>query len=128
AGAGRTLDAQSVFEIGSITKAFTGILLADMVLRGEVSLDDAVSKYLPASVTMPSRNGQQITLAHLSMQNSGLPRLPGNMNPADPLNPYADYTVDQLYAFLSGYTMTRDPGAQYEYSNLAVGLLGHTLS
>lgn len=128
AGAGRSLDAQSVFEIGSITKAFTGILLADMVLRGEVSLDDPVSKYLPSSVTMPSRGGKAITLAHLSMQNSGLPRLPGNMSPADPLNPYADYTVQQLHTFLSAYTLTRDPGAQYEYSNLAVGLLGHTLS
>lgn len=128
AGPGRTLNAQSVFEIGSITKAFTGILLADMVLRGEVSLDDPVSKYLPSTVTMPSREGRQITLAHLSMQNSGLPRLPGNMHPADPLNPYADYSVDQLYEFLSGYSLTRDPGAQYEYSNLAVGLLGHVLS
>ena len=118
----------TVFEIGSITKVFTSLLLADMIERGEVKPDDPVAKYLPASVTVPSRDGRQITLLDLSMQISGLPRLPNNMKPADPENPYADYTPDKLYAFLSHYTLTRDPGVKYEYSNLAVGLLGHALS
>jgi D-alanyl-D-alanine-carboxypeptidase/D-alanyl-D-alanine-endopeptidase len=127
-GPGRTLSPESVFEIGSITKVFTGILLADMVRRGDVALDDPVSKYLPAGVTTPSRNGREITLEHLSTQTSGLPRLPANFRPADPLNPYADYTEAQLYEFLGGYTLPRDPGAQYEYSNLGVGLLGHALA
>jgi CubicO group peptidase (beta-lactamase class C family) len=116
----------SVFEIGSITKAFTGILLADMAARGEVSLTDPVSKHLPAGVTMPSR-GREITLLDLATHRSGLPRLPSNMSPADRSNPYADYTVQQLYAFLSGHTLGRDVGAQYEYSNLGGGLLGHVL-
>ena len=62
------------------------------------------------------------------MQSSGLPRLPNNMHPKNLMNPYADYTVEQLYEFLSGYQLTRDIGAQYEYSNLAVGLLGHVLA
>ena len=124
----RPVDAGTVVEIGSITKAFTGILLADMVARGEVRLDQPVSELLPASVTMPSRGGKVITLADLSSQVSGLPRLPGNMKPADPTNPYADYTVAQLYEFLSAHTLRREPGAQYEYSNLGVGLLGHVLA
>ena len=64
----------------------------------------------------------------LSMQVSGLPRLPNNLKPADPGNPYADYDAARLYEFLSGYTLTRDPGEKYEYSNLAVGLLGHVLA
>jgi len=98
AGAGRTLDRNSLFEIGSITKAFTGVLLADMVRAGEVSLSDPVSKYLPANVNMPSRGGIEITLEHLSSQTSGLPRLPGNMRPANLLNPYADYTVARMVA------------------------------
>lgn len=122
------LDGNTVFEIGSITKAFTGTLLAEMASRGEVRLDDPISKYLPKSVTVPTRNGKQITLLDLATQSSGLPRLPDNMRPADPANPYADYSVAQLYDFLSHYTLTRDIGEKYEYSNLGVGLLGHVLA
>lgn len=90
--------------------------------------DDPVSKYLPKTVKVPTRNGKEITLLDLSMQISGLPRLPGNMKMADPTNPYAGYTPALLYDFLSGYTLTRDIGEKYEYSNLGVGLLGHTLA
>ena len=122
------LDGNSVFEIGSITKVFTASLLADMVARGEVRLDDPVAKFLPTSVRVPSRNGKQITLIDLATQSSGLPRLPNNLAPANNENPYADYTVAQLYAFLSGYELTRDIGSRYEYSNLGVGLLGHALA
>lgn len=125
---GVPLDGNTVFEIGSITKVFTASLLADMVARGEVQLDDPVAKYLPKSVQVPSRNGKQITLLDLATQSSGLPRMPNNLTPADNNNPYADYTVVQLYAFLSSYELPRDIGAQYEYSNLGVGLLGHALA
>lgn len=125
---GVSLDGNTLFEIGSITKVFTASLLADMVARGEVKLDDPVAKYLPASVRVPSRGGKQITLIDLATQTSGLPRLPSNLNPADQTNPYADYSVQQLYSFLSGYELTRDIGSRYEYSNLGVGLLGHVLA
>jgi D-alanyl-D-alanine-carboxypeptidase/D-alanyl-D-alanine-endopeptidase len=101
----------------------------DMVQRGEVALTDPVSKFLPSNVKMPERNGKKITLADLFTQTSGLPNMPANMNPKDPMNnPFADYTVDQLYQFLSGFRLTRDIGSQYEYSNLGVGLLGHVLA
>ena len=126
--AGVPLDGNTVFEIGSITKVFTNTILADMVRRGEVRLDDPVAKFLPASVRVPQRNGKQITLLDLATQSSGLPRLPSNLKPADMTNPYADYSVKQLYEFLSSYTLTRDVGSQYEYSNLGMGLLGHALS
>ena len=125
---GKQANEQSVFEIGSITKVFTGILLADMVRRGEVRLDQPVAELLPASARIPTRSGKVITLQHLATHTSGLTRLPGNMAPKDQSNPYADYTVAQLYAFLSGHELRRDPGAQYEYSNLGVGLLGHALA
>ena len=121
-------DGDTVFEIGSATKVFTSLLLADMVQRGEVKLDDPVSKYLPASVHVPERNGRKITLVDLATHTSGLPRLPGNIHPRDMSNPYADYTVDQMYAFLSSYQLPRDIGSQYEYSNFGVGLLGHVLA
>lgn len=120
--------ADRVFEIGSITKVFTTSILAGMVADGSVRLDDPVATFLPAAVHMPARNGRQITLVDLATQSSGLPRLPANMAPRDSTNPYADYTVDQMYAFLSGYQLTRDVGQTYEYSNLGVGLLGHVLA
>ncbi len=122
-----TLSGKTVFEIGSITKVLTTELLAEMVSRGEVALNDPVQKYLPAGVTMPSRNGRQITLQDLATVNSGLPGMPSNFKPANMANPYADYTVKEMYEFLSGYTLPRDIGAQYEYSNLGMGLLGHVL-
>ena len=124
----RTLDGDTVFEIGSATKVFTSLLLADMVQRREVALDDPVAKYLPPGVKMPERNGRVITLVDLATHTSGLPPLPANLKPKDPGNPYADYSVDQLYQFLSGYQLTRDIGSQYEYSNLGGGLLGHVLA
>src|SRR5690606_33087648 len=72
-------DGDTLFEIGSISKVFTALLLADMANKGEVSLDDPAAKYLPAGATMPERGGKQITLADLSTHMSGLPRLPDNM-------------------------------------------------
>lgn len=122
------LDANTVFEIGSVSKVFTATLLAQLVLDEKVALDDPVQKFLPADVTLPTRNQKAITLGHLAIQNSGLPRMPTNFTPADSTNPYADYSVQQMYEFLSGYALTRDPGEQFEYSNLGVGLLGHALA
>jgi len=96
----RPLNGDTVFEIGSVTKVFTSLLLADMVQRGEVSLADPIAKYLPADVKVPERGGRPITLQDLSTHTSGLPRIPANMNPKDPANPYVDYGPEQLYQFL----------------------------
>ncbi len=122
------LDGRTEFEVGSITKVFTAALLADAVARDELTLDDPVAKLLPASVKVPDYHGREITLVDLATHSSGLPRLPTNLRPANPANPYADYTVQQLYDFLSGYQLTRAPGERYEYSNLGAGLLGHALA
>jgi CubicO group peptidase (beta-lactamase class C family) len=124
----RPLNGDTVFEIGSITKEFTSLLLTDMVRRGEVALTDPVAKFLPPGVTMPERAGRQITLADLSTHSSGLPRMPSNFSPKDSGNPYVDYSVEDLYEFISGHQLTRDIGSRYEYSNVGVGLLGHVLS
>jgi D-alanyl-D-alanine-carboxypeptidase/D-alanyl-D-alanine-endopeptidase len=124
----RLLDGDTVFEIGSITKVFTALVLADMVRRGEVALTDPVGKVLPPEVKVPERNGQSITLQHLAMHVSALPRLPMNFRPKDAGDPYADYSVDSLYQFLSSHELRRDVGSRYEYSNLATGLLGHALA
>jgi CubicO group peptidase (beta-lactamase class C family) len=122
------LDGNTVFEIGSVTKAFTALLLADMVKRGEVALDDPVGKYLPAGVKVPERGGRQITLADLATHTSGLPRLPSNLGAANPNNPYADYSEERLFSFLSTYKLWHDIGSGFDYSNLGSGLLGVALA
>ena len=124
---GEVVNENTVYEIGSISKVFTTILLADEVLKGKMALTDPISKYLPSTVNIPQRNDKFITLNDLATHTSALPRMPDNFNPADPNNPFADYTVEQLYEFLSTYELTRDIGVQYEYSNLGMGLLGHIL-
>lgn len=125
----RSLDENTVFEIGSITKVFTALLLADMARNGEVALNDSVEKYLPKGVTMPKRSSRVITLEDLSKHRSALPRMPTNFDSrADPQNPYPHYSLQLLYEFISSYKLPRNIGAKFEYSNIGAGLLGHALS
>ena len=121
-------DERTLFQIGSVTKTFTGTLLGTMVLDGSVKLTDPISKYLPPGVTAPAYAGQPMTLESLAEQNSGLPPIPSNLKPANQADPFADYTAPMLWSFLSHYKLTRAPGEQYEYSNLGVGLLGELLA
>ncbi|UCF61432.1 MAG: beta-lactamase family protein [Anaerolineaceae bacterium] len=125
---GQPVNENTVFEIGSTSKPFTAILLADMVERSEVSFDDPIEKFLPSGVTVPTRGGRSITLIDLATHTSGLPSIPDNFAPSDMNNPYADYTVEQMYEALEQINLTRDIGSQYEYSNFGMGLLGHILS
>ena len=127
-GTDQEVNGDTLFDIASITKPFTGLLLQDMIERGEMKLDDPVAKYLPRSVRMPARNGKEITLLHLVTHTSGLPHIADNLDPKRADNPFADYTVEELNAFLSGYQLTRDPGTKFEYSSLGVGLLGHVIA
>ena len=125
---GRPVNEHTIYEIGSISKVFTGILLAKEVLDGRVGLEDPIEKFLPDSLKVAVLGDRNITMGSLSDHTSGLPRMPDNFTPANPGNPYADYTEQQLYAFLSGYSPSRMVGTQYEYSNLAQGLLGQLLA
>ncbi len=115
----------TLYEIGSITKTFTATLLAKAVVDKKVTLQDAISKYLPDSVAA-NKDLQNITLQQLSNHSSGLPRLPINMNftVTNYLQPYENYDDKALFAFLKQFKAIRKPGESYEYSNLAVGLLG----
>ena len=124
----RALDADTVFEIGSITKVFTALLLADMIVRGEVVASDPVAKFLPGNVRVPYFESTSITLLDLATYTSGLPIMPSNFTPRNAANPYADYSVEQLYDFVSNYKLRFKPGTHYEYANLGFGLLGHALA
>ena len=125
---GQPANEHTLFEIGSVTKTFTATILASMVLDGSVKLDDPVQKYLPTGVHVPTRDGKAITLLDLADQHSGLPRMPDNWHPLDAEDPYVDYGVPQLYAYLNNASLAHDPGAEFEYSNLGLGLLGTALA
>lgn len=115
-----------LFEIGSITKFFTGLLLAQATLDGKVSLDDPITKYLPPDLSLHP-NVAAITLRQLSTHTSGLPRLPDNLHPLVPADPYANYLEPQLYDFLGSFKPAKTPPQAADYSNLGAGLLGHLL-
>ena len=126
-GNGKRPGGDTVFEIGSVSKVFTSLLLAELVVDKTVTLDTPVATLLPPKTKLPAGK-RAITLLDLATHTSGLPRMPDNFHPADPANPYAEYTTEQLFAFLATATIAHEPGANYEYSNLGAGLLGQALA
>ena len=119
------VNGDTIFDIGSLTKIFTAALLADMVKRGIVNLDDPIEKYLPSNVTVPSYNGHKITLENLATHTSGLSDLPRTVvGPGH----YRNLPTQQIYNFISNSSLVSEPGTRYNYSNLGGGLLGHILS
>jgi CubicO group peptidase (beta-lactamase class C family) len=126
-----TPDGGTIFEIGSVTKVFTGLLLADLAEQGLVGLDDPLSHYLPAWVRVPTFGGQQITLADLASHAGGLRRDPaGTLRRwlGDRHNPNAGLSVEELYTGLARTRLRRRPGQRVRYSNLGAGLLGDALT
>src|SRR5262249_26148763 len=122
-----TAHPDSIFEIGSITKTFTGLLLARMAAQGKVKLNEPVRELLPPG-TAAKPNGSEITLLDLATQHSGLPGLPDNFKPVDIRNPYADYHPARLYAYMSKRGVARPAHPPFFYSNLGLGLLGQALA
>ena len=120
-------DENTVFEIGAVTNLFTGLLLADAVARQEIGYDDPLSKHLPAEVRIPKRVDDVVKVEQLSTHYSGLPRLPNNFRPTNRNNPYAGYTVSNMYEALKSLQLDSAPGTEFQYSNFGVGLLGHLL-
>jgi CubicO group peptidase (beta-lactamase class C family) len=124
----------SVFEIGSITKTFTGTMLAALVYEGKVDPNEPIRNVLPVPLRQSSRDGVEITLTHLANHTSGLPRDPDNVqenrgHPFDPYSPYRYYDTGRLYDYLSGRMVLQStPGEKRSYSNLGGGLLGHILT
>lgn len=115
----------SLYEIGSITKTFTGTLLAKAVFEGKLRLEDPISKYLPKDVPELKRDGEPVRLVHLANHTSGLPQLPDDLIKNDDItNPYATYTKEQLFNFLKRAKVSTTPGSKHAYNNLAVSLIG----
>lgn len=121
-------DGNTIYEIGSITKVFTSLVLADMSIKHQLNLTDPISKFLPKTVKTPVRNGKEISLLSLSTHRSGMPRFPYNVDPKNLEQPYADYTVDKLYEYVSHFEPPFDIDTKWRYSNVAYGLLGNILT
>ena len=123
----KAIDENALFEIGSISKVFTSLILADMVENSDVNLDDSIDKFLPENVQTPTWEGQKITLLDLATHTSGLSVMP-NYPPNPNLDKEYEFTKDGMYEYLSDFEMPREIGSQYEYSNTGGSLLGHVLS
>ena len=119
--------ADSIFEIGSVTKTFTGLALAQLAAQGKVRLDEPVRPILfPDLAAGPA--GAEITLLDLATHRSGLPSVPENLDPKDPGNPFADYDRTALREFLASHGTARPADAKYSYSSFGIGLLGYALA
>jgi serine-type D-Ala-D-Ala carboxypeptidase/endopeptidase len=133
---GTAPDADTVFEIGSVTKVFTAIVLADLAARGEVALDDPVAWHLPDDFNLPKPGGKPITLEALAAHTSGLPVIAANFwEDGDSIfdndtggRRWAGYSAARLRAFLANPAPPVNDSRPYIYSNLGAGLLGHALS
>jgi len=124
----RPYDEHTAFEIGSITKTMTAALLAEAIARGEVTLGDPIAKLQPPGTRVPSFNGHDITVGQIVTHTSGLPGLPAQYQPPDMDNPYAAATERDLLDALATTELTREPGAQWEYSNFAMIVLSYALA
>ena len=125
---GRKADGATIFEIASLTKVLTALVLADMAQQQQVKPQSPVSTCLPDGAKIPQHGGRQITFVDLATHSSGLPLRPTNLESQTALNKYAGYTVEQLYQGLAAFQLTRDPGSAFEYSNWGFGLLGNALA
>jgi D-alanyl-D-alanine-carboxypeptidase/D-alanyl-D-alanine-endopeptidase len=123
----RPVDGDTLFEIGSITSAFTGVAMMDMAEKSEVRLKEPIETYLPDGVRIPYYEDRKITLSDLSSHRSGLPAVPGTPGTGTD-NPYAGFTTNKAYEFLASYQMRYDVGSRYLYSSFGNGLLGQVLS
>jgi D-alanyl-D-alanine-carboxypeptidase/D-alanyl-D-alanine-endopeptidase len=124
------VEANSIFEIGSVTKVFTATVLADMVEQGVIRLDDPVRRHLPEDVRVPMRD-RPITLCDLATQTSGLPRLPPGLFRRSLWrrhDPYAGFSERDLLDAVANTRLTRAPGVRLRYSNFGFGLLGYVLA
>ncbi|MFJ8625963.1 serine hydrolase domain-containing protein [Kitasatospora sp. NPDC093550] len=124
--------ADTRFELGSVTKTFTGLLLAEMAARGEVRYDDPIDRYLPADALPGYPHERPITLLHLATHTSGLPRLPVGLPPAAGprwfTRPYATFGPAHLLGALPRTPVRGTPGTRVRYSDLGCGLLGLLLA
>ncbi|WP_165305009.1 serine hydrolase [Pedobacter sp. SYP-B3415] len=121
---------ETLFEIGSISKTFTGAVLAAALRSGKISLDEDIRKYLPGKFPGLEFNGKPITVRQLASHRSGLPRMPANFESQagySRSDPYRSYSRTALLNYLSDLKPDTLPGVRELYSNLGIAILGLVL-
>lgn len=138
-GSDQQISSKTLFEIGSITKVYTALLLADLAREGVLAIDDPAAKHLPTGFILPERDGRPITLADLATHTAGLPRTPPMGRPFEEfasldefvkqlIEAMKSYSLVDLKGWLRDFKLPRTPGSVWEYSNLGYALLGLALS
>lgn len=124
---GQCMTPETIVEIGSVTKAFTSLLMVEAALDGRFKLESPIADYLPEGTKGTGRYGRQITFEDLAVHRSGLPRLPWNLLPTDPADPYAGYSCEQILEFMRTHQLVNPVRIRYDYSNFGLGLLGYLI-
>ncbi|MFE1775620.1 serine hydrolase domain-containing protein [Streptomyces sp. NPDC059008] len=119
------------YEVGSLSKTFTVLLLADLARAGVLALDDPLATYLPR-LSLPHPYSRRITLRHLATHTSGLPRIPTDLLPGALLHPsvngYAAYDTERLLHTFARTRPRNRPGTRWRYSNFGLALLGPAMA
>jgi len=121
-------DGRTLFELGSITKTFTGLLLAEAIMEGRVRATDPIRLHLPPGVLTKDSPLYWISFLDLATHSSGLPEGPDNLPSTDPRNPMAGYSTGLLLQYLGKATLLSPIGQNFYYSNVGAGLCGYLLS
>jgi len=118
---------RTLYEIGSVTKTFTSILLAHAINEGKIKPEDDIRKYLPGTYPNLQFRKRPIQIKDLANHTSGLPRLPANLTKQphyDPKDPYKNFSKEMIYSYLKKVKIDTFPGKINEYSNLGAAVLG----
>lgn len=114
----------SIYQIGSVTKVFTGYLLANFVTQKAISLDEPVADFFPESIRFPkSQSELDITIKEIATHSAEFPRYPANLQRIDP-NPIRGYSIEEMYDGIEMVTIDTISGTRYNYSNFGYGILG----
>jgi len=117
-------DANTVYQLGSVTKMFTGHVLASLIDEGKISISDTLATYFPDSLNFPvSPTGQIVTIKEIATHSSEFPRYPFNLEREDP-HPIKGYTYEQMLEGISNVEIDTLIGTRYSYSNFGFGVLG----
>lgn len=117
----------TVYQIGSVTKMFTGHVLASLIDEDKISLSDDLADYFPDSLGLPvSSNSQAVTIRDIATHSAEFPRYPENLQRVDP-DPILGFSVEELYNGIELVKIHTTIGERYQYSNFGYGVLGTAL-
>ncbi len=130
---GGPADGRTLFQIASLTKPFTGTILAEMIRTGRVAAADPLERHLARASPVPTYDGRPIRLRDLATHTAGLPNVPETPRFSwnrldDQSNPYKPLTRDEVRSWLSGYSLPVSPGTRFRYSNVGMAVLGEALA